>query len=159
LQRAFIRDNILNPMSKIKNLISGLAGAIALNALHESLKKTNPDMPRVDLLGEDALQKTIRYFGGNVSDKETLYKSTLAGDIVGNALYYSLIGAGDQRYLWPKVAVMGLSAGIGAITLPEPMGLDADPVARNTKVKVLTVGYYLLGAVVTGLALTLFRKS
>lgn len=145
-------------MSKIKNLLAGLAGAVALNILHESLKKTNSDMPRVDLLGEEALQKTIQYFGGNLDNKKDLYKATLAGDILGNTLYYSLIGAGNPKYLWPKVAMMGLSAGIGAVSLPEPMGLDPEPVAKNNQVKVLTIGYYVLGAVVTGLALNLLKK-
>ena len=145
-------------MSKIKNLLAGLAGAVALNILHESLKKTSSDMPRVDLLGEEALQKTIQYFGGNLDHKKDLYKATLAGDILGNTLYYSLIGAGNPKYLWPKVAMMGLSAGIGAVSLPEPMGLDPEPVAKNNQVKALTVGYYVIGAVVTGLALNLLKK-
>ncbi|MBE9597780.1 hypothetical protein [Pedobacter sp. MC2016-24] len=145
-------------MSKIKNLLAGLAGAVALNILHESLKKTSSDMPRVDLLGEEALQKTIQYFGGNLDHKKDLYKATLAGDILGNTLYYSLIGAGNPKYLWPKVAMMGLSAGIGAVSLPEPMGLDPEPVAKNNQVKALTVSYYVLGAVVTGLALNLLKR-
>jgi len=146
-------------MSKIKNLVAGLAGAIALNVLHESLKKKSPDMPRVDLLGEDALQSVLDYFGAHIENKETLYQATLAGDIIGNTLYYSLIGAGNPKYLWPKVAMMGLSAGIGAVTLPEPMGLDPQPVAKNNQVKTFTIGYYLLGAVVTGLTLLLMKKS
>lgn len=145
-------------MSKIKNLLAGLAGAVALNILHESLKKTSSDMPRVDLLGEEALQKTIQYFGGNLDNKKDLYKVTLAGDILGNTLYYSLIGAGNPKYLWPKVAMMGLSAGIGAVRLPEPMGLDPEPVAKNNQIKALTVGYYVLGAAVTGLVLSLLKK-
>lgn len=146
-------------MSKIRNLLAGLAGATALNVLHESLKKKSPDMPRVDLLGEDALQKTLNYFGGSIDSKENLYKATLAGDVVGNTLYYSLIGTGNQKFLWPKAIFMGLSAGIGAITLPEPLGLDPEPVAKNNQVKVLTVAYYLLGAVVTGLVLNAMRKT
>lgn len=146
-------------MSRIKNLAAGLAGAIALNVLHESLKEKSQDMPRVDLLGEDALQKTLHYFGAHIQNKENLYQATLAGDIIGNTLYYSLIGAGNSKHLWPKVAIMGLSAGIGAITLPQPMGLDPEPVAKNNRVKTLTIGYYLLGAVVTGLVLTMIKKS
>lgn len=144
-------------MRKIKNLLAGLAGATVLNVLHESLKKTGPDMPRVDLLGENALQKTLNYFGGGIDSEENLYKATLAGDIVGNTLYYSLIGAGSQKYLWPKAIFLGLSAGIGAITLPEPMGLDPRPVARNNQVKLLTVSYYLLGAIATGLMLNAMK--
>lgn len=145
-------------MSKLKNLIAGLAGAIALNILHEGLKKKESDMPRVDLLGEEALQKTINYFGGKINHDKTLYEATLAGDIIGNTLYYSLIGTGNARYLWPEVAMLGLSAGIGAITLPKTIGLNPKPVAKNDQVKIFTVGYYLAGAVVTGLVLNLLKK-
>lgn len=93
-------------MSKSKNLIAGLAGAIALNILHETLKKQTPNRPRVDLLGENALQKTLGYFGTKIEGKDNLYKATLAGDIVGNALYYSLIGSSNAKYIWPKVVFM-----------------------------------------------------
>lgn len=146
-------------MSKLKNLIAGLAGAVALNILHETLKKQDANMPRVDLLGENALQKTLGYFGTRIENKDNLYKATLAGDVVGNALYYSLIGSSNAKYIWPKVVFMGLSAGIGAITLPEPMGLDETPVAKNDQVKVLTVAYYLFGAIVTGTVLQLMKKN
>jgi hypothetical protein len=146
-------------MSKLKNLIAGFAGAVALNILHETLKKQSNDVPRVDLLGEDALQRTLNYFGGNIDHKESLYNATLAGDIVGNTLYYSLIGAGNVKYLWPKAVFLGLSAGIGAVKLPKPMGLDETPVAKNDQVKVLTVGYYLFGAIVTGIVVKMFNKT
>jgi hypothetical protein len=144
-------------MSKVKNLVAGLAGAIALNILHESLKAKNADMPRVDLLGEEALQKTLNYFGSSIDDHDKLYSATLAGDIVSNSIFYSLIGAGDQKYIWPKAVFAGLSAGISAVTLPKPLGLDPEPVAKNNQVKVLTVGYYLFGALVTGVMLKILR--
>jgi len=150
---------ILSQMSKLKNLIAGLAGAVALNILHETLKKQSPNRPRIDLLGEDALQKTLGYFGTQIESRDHLYKATLAGDIVSNSLYYSLIGSNKAKYLWPKVVVMGLSAGIGAITLPKPMGLDETPVTKNNEVRVLTVAYYLVGAIVTGTVLELLRKT
>ena len=146
-------------MSKIRNLIAGFAGSLALNVLHESLKRKGPEMPRIDLLGEEALQKTLLYFGGHIDEQQDLYKATLASDILSNTLYYSLIGAGNQKYLWTKVAVMGLTAGIGAVTLPKPMGLDPEPVTKSEETKVLTVGYYLLGAVVTGLVLAYMKKK
>ena len=146
-------------MSKVKNLIAGAAGAIALNVLHETLKKESDDVPRVDLLGEDAVQKVLKYFGSSVPDKASLYKTTLAGDLISNTLYYSLIGAGNQKYLWPKAVFLGLTAGIGAVKLPEPMGLDPEPVTKSDQVKVLTVGYYIFGAIVTGLVLNLLNKK
>lgn len=131
-----------------KNLLSGLGGAIALNILHESLKKTNSDTPRIDLVGEEALQKAAGLFGKKIENPDMLYNATLAGDIVSNAAYYSMIGNGNVN-VWKKAVSVGLVAGIGAVTLPSKMGLDDRPVARNTQVKVLTVGYYLAGALVT----------
>jgi len=145
-------------MSKIKNLIAGFTGAIALNLLHETLKKEKSNVPRIDLLGEEALQKTLMHFGTSIDQKKDLYKATLAGDVLSNTFYYSLIGAGNQAYLWPRALFLGLSAGIGAVKLPEPMGLNPEPVTKTDQVKVLTVGYYVFGAVVTALVLKLLSK-
>lgn len=144
-------------MSKIKNLIAGLSGAIALNILHEVLKKQKKDVPRVDLVGEEALQKGLNYLGTGIEDKKDLYNATLAGDLVGNTMYYSLIGAGDAKYLWPKAIFIGLTAGIGAVKLPEPMGLDPEPVNKTNEVQLLTVGYYLFGALVTAAVVKIFK--
>jgi len=145
-------------MNRLKKLLAGLAGAVALNVLHETMRKNSSEAPRVDLLGEEALQKTLVYFGGAIEDEQTLYNTTLAGDIVSNTLYYSLIAAGDRKYLWPKAIFLGLSAGIGAIKLPEPMGLNPEPVAETSKKQLLTVGYYLAGAIVTALVVKSFKK-
>lgn len=147
-------------MSQFKNLLAGLAGAIALNILHESIRKTNSNVPRIDLLGEEALQKTLHQADTEISDKDHLYKATLAGDILSNAIYFSLIGTGKEKSsVFPKAAIIGLSAGIGAITLPKPLGLDPAPVTRTTQIKVMTVGYYVFGALVTGLVLKLLNKK
>ena len=136
-------------MSTIKNFLAGLGGATALNILHESLKHYGSDMPRIDLLGEEALQKSLQHAGTEIKDKDALYAATLGGDIVSNATYYSLIGSGNPKYLWTKAIALGLTAGIAAVALPKYIGLDPKPVARNSKVKIKTVGYYLAGALVT----------
>jgi len=145
-------------MGKIKNLFAGLCGALALNALHESIKNKRTT-PRIDFLGEQALQKTVRYFGGNITDKDELYKATLAGDLLSNTLYYSLIGSGRGKHIWTKAIAMGLLAGIGAVKLPEPMGLNPKSVAKTDGIKLMTVGYYLFGALVTGIVLSAFSKK
>lgn len=136
-------------MSTAKNLLAGLGGAIALNLLHEGLKREGKGMPRIDLLGEEALQKVLGYFGTGISGKDNLYAATLGGDIISNTIYYSAIGTGGTQNIWPKAITIGLTAGIGALTLPEPMGLDPEPVTKTTKSKALTVGYYVAGALVT----------
>lgn len=140
-----------------KNFLAGLGGAIALNLLHESLKNAKADTPRIDLVGEEALQKVVGFFGGRIESQQVLYNATLASDVISNATYYSMIG-NDQTNIWKKAVSLGLVAGIGAVALPSKMGLDDKPVAKNTQVKVLTVGYYVAGALVTAGILKLLRK-
>lgn len=70
-----------------------------------------------------------------------------------------MIGAGEAKYLWPKAIFLGLSAGIGAVNLPEPMGLNPRPVTKSEQVKALTVGYYVFGAIVTALVLKKINKK
>lgn len=146
-------------MSKVTNLLAGLGGAIALNIIHESLKKKSKDTPRVDLLGEEALQKTVEYFGGEINGKKTLYTATLAGDVLSNAIYYSMIGKGAPEHLWVRAAAYGVAAGVGAITLPEPLGLDPEPVNKTKTSQALTVGYYVAGALVTAAILRAVSKK
>ncbi|KQR71466.1 hypothetical protein [Pedobacter sp. Leaf176] len=135
-------------MKNIQNLIAGFAGALSLTLLHEGLKKQLDDAPRIDLLGEEAVNVIMDKAGKPIHDDKKLYATTLAGDLLANTLYYSAIGAGG-KYTWTKAITLGLSAGLGAVKLARPLGLNEKTVARNDKVKVLTVLYYLSGALVT----------
>jgi len=141
-----------------KNFLAGLGGAIVLNLLHESLKKKAFDTPRIDLVGEEALQKTLGFFGTKIENKDTLYKATLAGDLISNATYYSMIGNSTEN-IWGKAISLGLVAGIGAVVVPKEIGLDEKPVAKNNQVKALTVGYYLVGALATAAILTVLKSK
>lgn len=144
-------------MGIIKNLTAGFIGSVALNLLHETLRKYNTNVPKINLLGEEALNKTLFSYGTPIMDQDELYRTTLKADLIGNAVYYSLIG-GKSVYIWPKAIFFGLSAGLGAINLPKPMGLNPDPVAKTDQMKVLTVGYYLFGAIITGFVLKTLSK-
>jgi hypothetical protein len=147
-------------MPTLKSLLAGLGGAIALNVLHESLKKKGRNMPRIDKLGEEAVQKSLRQTTGEkIGSHENLYAATLGADLVSNALYFSAIGAGGPKYIWFKALTLGLTAGTGAITLPGKVGLNPKPVAKTAKTKSLTVGYYLFGALVTAAILDATAKN
>lgn len=147
-------------MTIAKNLLAGLGGAIALNILHESLKKSDEDMPRVDKLGEEALQKGLVELGASpIENKDNLYAATLGADLLSNALYYSAIGVGNPKHMWAKAFALGLTGGAGAVALPDVLGLDPEPVAKTTKTKTLTVGYYLFGALVTGCLLKIMERN
>lgn len=146
-------------MKLVKALIGGFAGAIALNLLHETVRRFDRQAPRVDLIGEEALSKGLKAVGIDPPQGDKLYAATLAGDIFSNGLYYSAIGIGAPKFLWIRAAVIGLSAGIGALELPEPMGLDDTPVTRSERTEVMTVSWYLFGALVTAAVLTALKDK
>ncbi|RZK52212.1 MAG: hypothetical protein EOO91_19730, partial [Pedobacter sp.] len=106
-------------MGLIKNLISGFIGSVALNLLHETLRKNETNVPKINLLGAEALNKTLINVGQPaITDDEELYKATLKADLISNTMYYSLIG-GKSKLIWPKAIILGLSAGIGAVKFPK----------------------------------------
>ena len=145
-------------MAFIKNITAGFIGSIALNLLHETLRKNATNVPQINKIGEQALNKTLNKYGTPIANPTELHKATLKADLVANAIYYSLIG-GNKNLIWPKAIFLGLSAGIGALKLPEPMGLNPNPVTRTNQTKILTVGYYLFGALVTGYVLKTLSKK
>lgn len=123
-------------------MLAGLGGALALNLLHEIVRKNFDNVPHINEVGEEALKKITDYTPFEISDPNTLYAATLAGDIVSNAIYYGTTATNHDF-------TSGVAAGIGAIVLPQKMGLDDQPVAENNKKKIMTLGYYVFGALVT----------
>ncbi|MXV52333.1 hypothetical protein GS399_15265 [Pedobacter sp. HMF7647] len=146
-------------MRTFKSLLAGLGGALTLNFIHETVRHFDPAAPRVDKLGEQALSKSMVNIGINPPEGNQLYQATLAGDILSNALYYSLIDGKNKTRYWLKGGLFGLAAGIGALSLPEPLGLDSEPVAGSTKRKNLTVLYYVAGGLATAGILHLLNKK
>ena len=140
-------------MSIIKNIIGGFAGAVALSILHETVKRFYHNAPRVDLVGEEALNKVLEGLGEERLHGNALYAATLAGDVFSNALYYSLIGIGQKKHLIFRGITYGAAAGLGALELTKPLGLSDAPVTRTNQTKILTVGYYLFGGVVTAIVI------
>lgn len=123
---------------------AGLAGAVALNIVHELVRKNADNVPAVNEVGEEALEKVLAKKDVKLSD-EQLYLATLAGDIVSNGLYYAATATNKYG------ALSGILAGLGAVELPKYLGLDDRPVASTDRKKMLTVAYYTLGAAVTSL--------
>lgn len=133
-------------------LLSGLTGALTLTAVHETLRKTQPNAPRMDHLGEQSLVKILSDL--NIQpprQSSTLHNITLASDVVANTLYYSLIPTSSVKELWVRSAGLGLIAGVGALVLPKPLGLNPQESNRTPKTQALTLALYLSGAVVTAL--------
>ncbi len=142
-----------------KNLIGGLAGAVALNLIHQIAKRIDPEAPEVDKIGEEALSKTILAAGYRPPVGDALFRATLASDVAANAIYYSLVGQGSRKHLLLRGMTLGTIAGIGALKLTAPMGLDDTPVKKTARTKVMTVAWYLLGGVVAALTIGALKKE
>lgn len=132
-------------MTSLKALGSGLAGACALTLVHQTARKLTDKAPRADILGMRALAKAIRRTGRQSPPDDQLYPMALAGDLVANSLYYSLVGTDGGPGTWLRGAALGLGAGLGALALPGPLGLGSRPTNRTGATRVMTVAWYLLG--------------
>lgn len=132
----------------LKALAGGFAGAAVLTLLHNFLRKYD-EAPRLDRLGEEAATKTIETIGGDVPEGGKLYNMTLAGDIISNALYYSSAAAHPKQQVLAGTG-LGILAGLGAVYLPEKMGLKAENTASSTTKKLITIALYTAGGLVAG---------
>ncbi|MBB6611516.1 hypothetical protein H7F15_10750 [Pontibacter sp. Tf4] len=144
-------------MKLLESLAGGLAGACILTAVHESLRRVNPDAPRMDVLGMRAIARLMEKAGATPPDDETLHDWAMVGDVISNGLYYSLTGA--DKNAWYRGALLGALAGIGAITLPGPLGLGVVPSERTTQTKAMAVGLYLLGGIAAAMAARALVKA
>ena len=91
--------------------------------------------------------------GAPVPDAHTLFAQALLGDLAANATYFSLVGAGSRASRWRRGAALGLGAGIGALTLPQRLGLGEPPHSREVRNQVLTVAWYTIGGLAAAAAL------
>ncbi len=140
-------------------LTGGFAGACVLTALHQLVKHEDAyHAPRMDLLGMESLKKIGRELKVPIPAGDKLYYITMASDVLSNAIYYSAAGLGKKNVVL-KGAVLGLAAGVGAVYLPGPLGLDAKQSNRTPQTQVLAVLYYLTGGVVAGSVMKFLKKE
>lgn len=135
-------------MSLFKSMISGLAGACAVTLINEVVRQFIKDAPRLDILGKRAIALPMMKAGMQPPPNKELYWYTMGGDLVSNTLYYSLVGLGNKSNAMRKGGLLGMSAGVGAIVLSEPLGLGEEPVSRTKETALMTVFWYLAGGLV-----------
>jgi hypothetical protein len=138
-------------------LISGLAGAVAVTAIHETARRFIPNAPRMDVLGMRAIAKGLYKMDEQPPESAELFKWSIIGDLVSNTLYYSLAATGQQP--WVKGVLLGSLAGVGGVVLPGPMGLGEEPSGRTLQTKVMTVTWYFLGGLVTAATAQSLREA
>jgi hypothetical protein len=138
--------------SWLSAVASGAAGAVALTAIHELGRKQLPYAPRMDVLGMRALRRFVPAFEHERPRSSRLRGWALVGDLVANTIYYSAVPARTAAQTWSRAAALGLGAGVGALMLPEPMGLGEPPDSEKRANQAMTVAWYVLGAVVAAAA-------
>lgn len=124
---------------------AGIAGAVALTAIHQAARMFTANAPRMDVLGRRAIAATLDRSNKPVPDETTLQRWALGGDLVANSLYYSLVAAGRREGAWLRGAALGLAAGAGALLLPQRLGLGAPPRSFSIANQVMTIAWYTIG--------------
>jgi hypothetical protein len=135
--------------------LSGVAGAVAVTTVHQVARKLTSIAPRMDQLGVRALTRGAHMADIPVPGPHTMQKAALAGDLVCNSAYYSLATT------WKRGIALGLAAGVGALVLPQRMGLGEPPNSDRLSNKVMTVAWYVAGglaAAATATCLATWRQ-
>ena len=145
-------------MKALNALLGGLAGACAITVLHQVIKNKDDEAPRMDLLGMESLTKLMDKAGIQKPEEEKMYYITMAGDIISNTIYYSLTGLNDKK-TWLKGPGLGLAAGLGAVFLPKPMGLNPKHSNHTPQTQLLSVLYYFTGGVVSAAVTKLLNRK
>jgi hypothetical protein len=144
-------------MKLLPSLAAGFAGAVALNILHETVRRLRPqDAPRMDVLGERGLRKILRLADLPQPSEGKAYTATMLGDILTNGLYYTVVGSG--KHSMQRGLALGIAAGVGGVLLPGPMGLGEAPSNRTPQTKAMTVAWYTVGGLVAGAVAQALRK-
>lgn len=146
-------------MSVLPAAASGFVGACVLTVIHESARRALPSAPRMDVLGMRAIAGSLRAAGQEPPPAGELHTLALAGDVVANSFYYSLVGVGRREKALLRGTILGLAAGAGAVLLPEPLGLGNAPSARTTRTKAMTVGWYLAGGLAAAISYRLLAGN
>ena len=126
--------------------------------LHQLAKQIDKDAPHIDKIGQEAVSSSIKSVGYEPPTGKKLFLTALVGDLISNTIYYSLIGKGKKQNLLLRGIVYGTVAGIGALKLTKPMGLDDEPVNKTKKTQAMTIAWYVIGGVVSVYAMKFLEK-
>ena len=140
-------------------LTSGMAGAVVLTALHETARHLLPHAPRMDVIGERALSRSLAAVGRRSPGGRRLYRATLAGELLSNTLYYSVVGAAASSRVLRTGLGVGLAAGLGAVLLPPRLGLGDQPGEKVPLTPLLTIAWYTAGGLAAAAVARLLEES
>jgi hypothetical protein len=152
-----LKPNVMN----LTTALGGLAGAGTLTLLNQTSKKFDKDAPRLDVLGMNAVAKLVKGSGlkNALLNRGKLMPVSMTADLLSNSLYYAMADAGNKKKTFVRGALLGLSAGIGAVTLAKPLGLDARIGEAPVRTKVMTIAWYLAGGLAAAAVINLLKSS
>jgi hypothetical protein len=142
---------------KASSTLGGLAGAVALTLLNETARKIDKNAPRLDLLGQNALAKLMK--GNDIIPKTAQKFFPLAGDLVTNSLFFGMAKGNTTGNTFLRGALLGLTAGIGAIALPKQLGLDQKHTAENPQKALMTIAWYVVGGLVAAAVISAMDRG
>lgn len=140
-------------------LAGGIAGALVLTGLHESARALLNHPPRMDVIGERALRRSFEALGQRPPRGRRLYRATLAGEVLSNSLYYSIVGAAAPSRQLRTGLLVGLIAGIGAVLLPPRLGLGHPPGEKSPITPLLTIAWYTAGGLAAAAVARLLNEG
>jgi hypothetical protein len=140
-------------------LAGGLAGTLMVASLHEAMKRITPDAPRIDLLNTELIRKGLKRMNKVVPGEDELQRWAVGGELLCDTAYYSLAGMGGKRGVWFRGAVLGLIAGVTAVVLPKPLGLPEEPSNKTMGTRLMTIGLYVMGGLVSAAIAQLVDKA
>ncbi len=144
--------NTIDTSSRGRALAGGIAGALVLTGLHETARRLLPHAPRMDVIGERAVSRSMEAVGRTPPTGQRLYRATLAGELLSNALFYSVVGAGSSSRVLRRGLLLGLAAGLGAVLLPPRLGLGYPPAQKAPLTPLLTIAWYTAGGLAAAAA-------
>lgn len=144
---------------QLTSAIGGLAGAAALTLLNKTTDKIDKSAPRMDLLGLNAVAKLVKGSGVKQVVSGTPMNAALAGDLFSNTLYYGLANGKTAKETFIRGSLLGAAAGLGAMLLAKPLGLDERAARASVKTKAMTVAWYVLGGLAAATVISLLDKK
>ena len=144
---------------KLSHILGGLAGACALTLINQSVARFDKKAPRLDLWGMNAAAKVFNKAGVLPSVVTSLFPMSIAGDLVSNSLYYSLAATNSRGGTLAKGLLLGVGAGLGAVTLPNSLGLNSAPTNLTQRTKLMTIAYYAIGGLIAAATINSLGKN
>jgi hypothetical protein len=147
-------------MSALNKSIAGLAGSLALTAVHQIFKKNVENAPDLDQVGEKLVEESLDNLDMYDADDEKVYAAAMGGNILSNAMLFSTLATStNTSEIIGKTVGTGLLGAAGTIGLAEHF-LGNNKATNTDQKKWMTTGYYLFGALVTiGVYNMLERKN